>query len=235
MFQYTKATLKENLQLWVEGNGDDADDAFVDALDEIIQRGELRLSRDLDLDNLDSVLTTTTAGTVPEVFKPDNLITERLLEISIAGRKYPMHKRHRAWIENMNRDGTELSTAAPFTIYYGEYDEERWFVGPIPNAAYLIYVHGVFRPASIVDGNDDNTTWFSTRVPDLLQLACAVEAASQLKNWVRKADAENEYTAKLDDVRGITENLQRADIESIAMGRQVGRTPTIPPEPAAST
>lgn len=235
MFQYTKGTLKDSLKLWVEGNGDDADDDFVTALDEIIQRGELRLSRDLDLDSLDSVLTTTTAGTVPEVFKPDNMLTERLLQISVAGRTYAMHKRHRAWIEAMNRDAEELDPAERFTIYYAEYDEDRWFLAPIPDDAYLITVHGIFRPASITDGNDDTTTWFSTRVPDLLHAACSIEAAEMLKNWARKAAQEAEYNAKLDDVRGITENLQRADIESIVMGRQVGRTPTLPPEPAAST
>ncbi|HEY9464282.1 MAG TPA: hypothetical protein VIR54_14420 [Vicinamibacterales bacterium] len=236
MFQYTKATLKDNLKLWVEGNGDDADDNFIDSLDEIIQRAELRLSRDLDLDNLDSVFDTTTAASASEVFKPDNLITERLLEISIAGVTHAMHKRHRAWTGAVNRAGTELDTANPlFKVYYSELDETRWTVAPIPDDAYLITVHGVFRPASIVDGNDDTTTWFSTRVPDLLQLASAIEAAAMLKNWARKAAAEAEYTAKLDDVRGITENLQRADIESIVMGRQVARTPTIPPEPAATT
>jgi hypothetical protein len=236
MFQYTKATLKDHLQLWVEGNGDDADDTFIAALDEIIQRGELRLSRDLDLDNLDSVLTTTTAGTVPEVFKPDNLVTERFMEVSIANVTYPLSKRHRAWVAGMNRAGAELDpTAIPGELYYAELDEERWTFAPIPDDAYLIYVHGIYRPASITDGNDDNTTWFSTRVPDLLATACAIEAAEMLKNWARKAVAEAEYTAKLDDVRGITENLQRADIESIVGGRQVARVPTIAPEPAAST
>jgi hypothetical protein len=172
---------------------------------------------------------------VPEVFKPDNLVTERLLQISVEGRTYAMHKRHRSWIEAMNRDAEQLVTTERFTIYYAEFDEQRWFLAPIPDDAYLITVHGVFRPASITDGNDDNTTWFSTRVPDLLAQACEIEAAHMLKNWARKAAAEAGYNAKLDDVRGITENLQRADIESIATGRQVARTPTIEPEPAATT
>ena len=229
MFQYTKASLKTHLQLWVEGNGADADDAFIAALDEIIQRGELRLARGVDLDNLDYVLTTTTAGTVPEVFKPAELVNERLLSISIAGRKTPLLKRSRAFIEAMNRDD-----GAGTPRYYGEFDEDRWFVAPIPAAAYLIYVHGNWRPASIVDGNDANTTWFSTRIPDLLASACSIEAASELKFWTLKALQEAEYTAKLAAFRGIAANLKRADYEDILKGRQSLNTPTVAPDPAAT-
>lgn len=225
-FSYTKLTLKNHLTEWIEGNGDQADADFTAALDEMIQRGEARLYRDLDLDALDSVVQTTTAGTVTEVFKPENLISERLVVISIAGVKRTLQKRSRAWIELMNRSDV---VAAP--LYFGELDEDRWFLAPIPDSAYLIYVHGIYRPGSIVDGNDSNTTWLSTRFPDILAAACDIEAARKLKNWSRVAAAETEYAGKLDNVLAQTKNLKRADIEDIITLRNVISTPTTAGEP----
>ena len=226
MFQYTKATLKTHLTEWVEGNGDQADEDFVAALDEIIQRGEARLYRDLDLDNLDEAFDTTTAGTELRAFKPDNLISERLLVINVAGVKRTLHKRSRGWIEAMNR-----ADAEGVPVYFGEYDETRWALAPIPDDDYLITVHGIYRPASIVDGSDGNTTWFSERFPDILAAACDIEAARKLKNWARVAQAEGEYMGKLDNVLAQTKNLKRADIEDIIGGRNVVSTPTAGDEP----
>lgn len=225
-FAYTKASLKTHMREYIEGNGSQADADFIAAEDEIIQRGEARLYRDLDLDSLDSVSTTTTADTVPEVFKPENLISERLVVISISGVKRQLAKRSRSWIEAMNR--ADLNDEP---VYFGEYDEDRWFLAPIPDDAYLIYVHGIYRPASIVDGNDSNTTWFSTRFPDILAAACDIEAARKLKNWSRVAAAETEYAGKLDNVLAQTKNLKRADVEDIIGARNVVSTPTSRDEP----
>ena len=99
MLSYTKASLKLHLQTWVEGNGADADSAFIAGLDEIIGLAEIECFRDLDLNNLNSVSTATTAGTVPEVFRPENLIVEELLVISIAGVKTQLHKRTRGLLK----------------------------------------------------------------------------------------------------------------------------------------
>ncbi len=229
MLSYTKGTLKSHLQAWVEGNGVDADEDFVAALDEIIGLGEIECFRDLDLDNLNSVNTTTTAGTVPEVFRPENLIVEQTLIISIDGVKSTLHKRSRAFIEAMNRTDAE-----GFPRFYAEYDEDRWFTAPIADDAYLIYVHGTYTPASIVDGDDNNTTWLSTRLPDVFAAACESKAAQMLKNWNLKAAADDEYKRLLADARGVVAKLRPTDIEDIVQNRRTTQQPTVPPEPAAN-
>jgi hypothetical protein len=229
MLQYTKATLKTNLSQWVEGNGAQADDDFVAALDEIIQRGELRLYRDLDLDSLDTLVTTVTVASTEAVAKPANLVAERFVYATVSGRRVMVRKRSRAWVAMFNLTAT---TGTP--MYYAEDSEANWVFSPIPAVIYTVSVHGHFRPASIVDGADGGTTWFSTRVPDLLAGACAIEAAEFLKFWNRKAVAEAEYTAKLDSARGIMANLQRSDIEDMTAGRQNRQTPTQAPDPAAT-
>lgn len=221
MLTYTKGTLKASLSSWNVTSDPD----FAATRDEIIRKGELRLAHLLDLDSLDSVGTTTTAGTVPEVFKPDNLIIDRMLVIDpVSSRKQIIFHRHRGWIELMNADDEE---GVP--KYYADFDEERWFVTPIPNAAYLIYVHGLYRPASIVDGNDDNETWFSTRVPELLWLACSIEANEFLKNWARKASNEAELIEKSQRFLGIAASLQRSDYADLVGGMQNQNKPSTQP------
>ena len=229
MLSYTKASLKLHLQTWVEGNGIDADDAFVAGLDEIIGLAEIECFRDLDLDNLNSVNTATTAGTVPEVFRPENLIVEDLLVISIDGVKSQLHKRTRAFVEAMNRSDTQGSPK-----YYAEFDENRWFTAPIADDAYLIFVHGHYTPASIVDGDDSNTTWLSTRLPDVFVAACESKAAQLLKNWNLKAVADDEYKRLLADARGVVAKLRTTDIEDMIQNRRTTQQPTVPPEPAAN-
>ncbi len=216
-YQYTKGTLKTKLQEWNEDNSAE----FVAELDEVIKRGEFRLARLLDLEQIDSVVTATTSGTVPEVWKPENLIVDRLLLIDpISTSKKIVFRRSRAWVEMFNVDDEE---GVP--KYYADYDEERWFMAPIPDDAYLIYVHGLFRPASITDGNDDNTSWFSTRVPDLLYLACSIEACEYLKFWAHKSAAEAELTEKAEKFLGIAAALQRSDVEDLVGNRQNANKP----------
>lgn len=234
MLQYTKATLKAHLQAWVEGNGADADEDFVAALDEIIQLGELMLTRDLDLENQDSVGTTSTSADSAEVFRPDSLIVERFLYITVDGRKRQLNKRSRAYVEMFNRDD---ATGVP--EYYCELDQSdpdtgRWLVAPVSDADYMVTVHGTFLPTSITDGNDDAVTWFSTRVPDVLALACQIKAAENLKFWSRKAAAEAEYKSRLDDAKASVANMTRADIEDLIGGRRNMQQPMQAPEPSAT-
>lgn len=222
-FQYTKASLKTHLKSHIEGNGSDADEEFVAVLDEIIQQAEKQCFTDLDLDSLDSKADTTTAGTVLTAFKPENLITERLVTITVGSRAYALHKRSRAFVALRNSAGT---TGSP--RWYAEDDEELWSLAPIPDAAYLMEVHGIYRPASLVDGNDSNTTWLSTRMPELLQAAADVFACRFLKFWGRETAAMAEYTGKLEGLRGQTKNLQRSDIEDIVKGRNSVDAPSTP-------
>lgn len=207
MLTYTKATLKSSLQDW----NVNADPNFVAALDEIIRKGELRLMKLLDLECFDAIGTTTTTASSDEVFKPDNLIVDRLLMIDTgSGAIRPVQFRSRAWVAMNNQDA---ETGVP--KYYAEMDETRWNVAPLADTARMIYVHGLYRPASIVDGADANETWFSTRVPELLFLACSIEANEYLKHWARKSANESDLAEQAQQWLGIAARLQRTDVEDL--------------------
>lgn len=216
-FEYTKATLKEKLQSW----NTNADSAFVGELDDVIMRGEFRLERLLDLEQFDSVVATATIASNPNVVKPDNLVVDRYLVIDTGAGKQPIQRRSRAWVTMYNTDDEE---GVP--KYYSDLNEENWFVAAIPDDAYDIDVHGLFRPVSLIDGGDDDTTWLSTRLPDLLYLACSIEANEFLKFWAHKAANEAELADKAEQFLGIAAGLQRSDVEDLVGSRQNANKPS---------
>lgn len=211
-FEYTKGTLQAALQSFLE---DDSTE-FVAAIPDIIRLGEARLAKRLDLDSLDSVGNAATAGDSAEVVKPDNLIVDRLIIVDLGDRKQAVHRRSRGWVELYNVDG---ETGEP--KFYSDLDEERWMVGPIPAQVWNLLVHGLYRPVSIIDGADDDaTTWFSTRVPELLLMACSIEALEFLKFWSKKNAQETAFEEQAQLFLKIAAPLQRSDIEDIVGNRQ---------------
>lgn len=210
-FQYTKATLKSALQSF---NEDDSTE-FVAALDDIIRLGEARLAKRLDLDALDSTATVMTAANSPEVTKPSNLIVDRLIIVDTTEVKLAVHRRSRGWVELYNTDDEQ---GVP--RYYSDLDEERWMIAPRAAQELELTVHGLYRPESIIDEDDGGTTWFSTRVPELLLLACSIDALEFLKSWGKKAAQEADFEAQAASWLKIAAPLQRSDIEDIVGNRQ---------------
>lgn len=206
MLSYTKGTLKTALTIWNVNSDPD----FVATLDEIIRRGEVRLTKELDLDAVYSVNDTFTTTLSALAFKPLNMINERLVLMSIAGKNATILKRSRSWVERYNEDSLAGSPK-----FYCEYDEDRWAFAPIPDASYIVTVHGNYTFASIVDGDDNTQTWFSTRAPDLLYIACSIEANDFLKAWAKRdlnlADLESQSTTFM----GVAENLRSAAARAV--------------------
>lgn len=217
MLSYTKATLKAALTAWNRNSAPE----FDDELDDIIKRGELSLMRAIDFDPEISENDTATAQLSGEVFKPEDLLHETELWITVDGVQTPLLKRSRAWVRHM---GTTPGTPK----YYCELDETRWTVGPPALDQYLIDVTGQYAPESITDGSDDNTTYFSTKMPDLLYVACAIEACEFLKAWTHKQALLDEFATKIAIFRGETpnqENTQGGD----AVGNRQQQNPVKPP------
>lgn len=228
MLQYTYATLRGHLTTWIEGNGDDADTNFVSALDEIIQRGEARLYRDLDIATLDTLATTATEASTAEVDKPEDLISEEVVILS-GSPNSQLQKRSRAFIAAMNLTG---ATGAP--RYYAELSAEQWTLAPIPVGTSTLTVHGMYLLPSITDEQDDDAvTWVSTRIGDVLAHACEIEAASMLKFWTLKEAKEKDYLGKLDDARAITENQRKTNVGDI-MGLRAKARQATGPDPAGT-
>lgn len=209
MLSYTKATLKAALLSWNRNS----DPEFEGELDDIIKRGELNLMRALDLAPMLSSNDTTTAATTTEVFKPLNLLRETAVWIWVDDVRVPLLKRNPSFLKFQTQtDGVPE--------FYAEKDTTRWDVSPPADDAYLIEVDGEYAPESLVDGNDDETSYFSTTFPDLLYVACAIEATEFLKFWTHKDALLAEFTTKVAMLRGDNANMEKTDAEDIVSDRQ---------------
>lgn len=215
-FQYTQTTLQDALKSFL----DDRSPEFIAALPDIIRLGEARLAKRLDLDSLDSTDTVQTAASSAEVVKPANLVVDRLIIVNLGDRKQSVHRRSRAWVELFNVDG-ELGEPK----YYCELDEERWLIGPLASQIWTLTVHGYYRPVSIMGGAPDGTTWFSERVPELLLLACSIDALEFLKFWSKKAAQEADFEAQAASWLKMAAPLQRSDVEDILGNRMNANKP----------
>ena len=217
MLQYTQTSLHTALTLWNVNSDPD----FAATLPEIVKRGEIRLSRVLDLDNLDTSNTSvSTAAATATVTKPATLINERAVTVNAASKDTLLIKRSRAWVKLYN---SSLAQGTP--KYYCETSETLWTLAPIPAGVYPLTIQGNFIFASIEDGAGSSVTWFSTQVPDLLYYACSIEACEFLKAWAKKAQNEADLMVGVTQFTGIARNLQRADSEDIVGSRMSHNQP----------
>jgi len=189
MSNKTYAELVQNLQDWME----DDDTEFVGAIDDLINLGEMRLWRDLDLSIFTSEGTTTTAAGTDTAVKPVTdleLVTWQSIYYDSAGERTYLELRSTDFVRDHQVVG---ATAQP--TYYAEQTETDWLLSPIPDNTYTLNARGVTRPARLSVGNA--TTWLSLHQDDLLFKACLAESERFLKSDDRVELWKTEYTEAL--------------------------------------
>ena len=185
----TYTELSDNLEAWLE----DDDAEFTGNIDDVINLGEMRLWRDLDLALFKSDDSTVTADGVDTAVKPTsdaNLVTWQSLYYDNAG--------ERIWLElrsvDFVRDHQVVGATAP-PKYYAEQTELAWLLSPIPDAVYTVNTRGITRPTRLSVGNP--TTWLSDHQDDILFKACLAESESFLKADDRTTKWKEEYAEAL--------------------------------------
>lgn len=186
---FTYIELTEALQAWPV----DSSPEYVDDLDRIIELGELRLIKDLNIELFDTVDTTVvvTAGSV-FLTKPTGLLSTRSLRLITAGTRSRLTLRSRDWLENYSPNHT-TSTGTP--KYFTDYSDTQWQIAPVPLVNATVEAMFVKRPASIVTSD---TTWLGNNCGELLFASCLMEAEHYLKADDRFADMQGKYTDQLE-------------------------------------
>lgn len=170
----TYAELTAKLQAWLE----DDDAEFAASIDDIINLGEMRLWKDLDLSIFTSEDTAATVASQDTVAKPTTdiqLVSWQSIYYDNAGVRTFLELRSTDWV----RDHQVIGATAP-PKYYAETSETDWLLSPIPDAIYTLNARGVTRPTRL--SGTQTTTWLSTHQSDLLFKACLAEAEGFLKS-----------------------------------------------------
>jgi hypothetical protein len=189
MSNMTYTELVAKLQAWEE----DDDLEFQASIDDIINLGEMRLWRDLDLGIFTSEDTTPTVQSNELLLKPvadTELVSFQSLWYDNAGVRTFLQLRSPDWIRDYQDPAAE---AAP--RYYCELAQDNWAVAPIPDAVYTINTRGTTRPVRLSGGN--TTTWLSLHQSDLLFKACMAESEGFLKADDRIEQWKTQYVELL--------------------------------------
>ena len=187
-FTYTQ--LNQALQDWAENTSSGAGE-FVENIDRLIQLGELRVVKDLNLEIFD-VSDTTAVVTLGsrDVLKPTGLIVCRDLMLITAGVRTPLYKRSPAFCNTFAPNPSTTGTPR----YYCEEDDGSWKLFPTPAANATVYSRGIYRPESLVD---EEQTWLGDTCGDLIFAATLMEAEHYLKADDRYADYKSKYYEEL--------------------------------------
>ena len=189
----TYTELSDKLQAWLE----DDDAEFTASIDDVINLGEMRLWRDLDLSIFTSEGTTPTVASTETLTKPITdleLVTWQSLYYDFDFGSGLV----RTWLElrstDFVRDHQALGATAP-PKYYSEQTETDWLLSPIPDDVYTVITRGITRPTRLSVGNP--TTWLSLHQDDILFKACLAEAEGFLKSDDRVDVWSSQYASAL--------------------------------------
>jgi hypothetical protein len=194
MSNKTYTQLSNNLQAWLE----DDDTEFQGSIAEIIDLGQMRLWRDLDLSIFSSEATTPTVGsqaTVPKPVADTEVVSFQSLWFDFdpgAGtQRYWLELRSTDYVRDYQQPGV---TGIP--KYYCEVDQDNWELAPIPDAVYTINTRGTTRLEPLVELTQE-TNWLSLHMDDILFKACLAESEKFLKSDDRVEMWKTDYAESL--------------------------------------
>lgn len=175
--------LEADLKAWLE----DDDTEFDADIPKIIELGEFRLIKDLNLSIFNVTQSANTAdgtetltkptGSVPVVFQSlwyGTAPNITFLEL----RSVDFVRDYQSGVEGPPR-------------YYAESSTTEWLLGPIPDATYAVSCRGIVRPTGLASGTQ--STWLSTHMSDILLKACLAESEAFLKSDDRVQLWEADY------------------------------------------
>jgi hypothetical protein len=216
MTNKTYTELETNLQAWLEDN----DAEFQGSIAEVINLGQMRLWRDLDLSIFTSEDSSPTVQSNELLVKPvtdTELVSFTALWYDNAGERTFLELRSADWVRDYQVPSV---TGAP--RFYAELDEDNWALAPIPDAVYTVNTRGVTRLSPLVKTTNE-TNWLSLHMDDLLFKVCLAEAERFLKSDDRVPIWEQDYMSALPLAKKETYELMQSRYQLTPM-----ETPAIP-------
>lgn len=184
--------MESGIQRWLE---DDSIELTA-SIPDIINLGEIRLLRDLDLEifrRTDATATTVVSQALvdkPVIAAPDILIATKSLRFDFGGVAYPVVQRGVEYIEDYNSSGMD---GAP--RFYSEYSESQWIIAPTPDQTYAVNTRYISRPEALSSTNQNN--WLGDNTYDILFKASLAEAEKFIVADERVVVWEQDYNRLL--------------------------------------
>lgn len=184
MYTMTYNSLIEDIRNYLErGFSLETDAQVFNQIPRFITLAQRRIARDLKVEGLIRVVTTSMLAGVSVYPKPDRW--RKTISIRYSGRVLNI----RSYEYLRNYWPNPADTGSP--EFYADYDYANWLIAPTPATPGVFEILYYEQPALL--GDDQSTNWLTEFAPDLLQYAALMEAMLFLKNDERVALFAGQY------------------------------------------
>lgn len=168
----TYGELKTAVQDFVQST----ETSFVNNLPLFIRLAEERIMKNVRLNLFQKNASGSTAAGNKYVAAPTDFLAPISLSLTIGGTQTFLLLKNADFVQEYIRDST---SGEP--VYFGQYDVDNLILAPIPDSAYALEMHYLYRPNSLTVGGDSGTTWLSENAEVALLYGTLVEAYTYLK------------------------------------------------------
>ena len=178
-----------------------SDPAAQAIIPQMLNYAELRIQRDLDIDQalVPSTSYSLTAGNNLLQLSTNDFITVESIQATVNGVPVPLTPTSKEFIQNIFNSAASAGPPLYFADVGGDQltggvTFNNFIIGPIPDAAYPLTIYGVQRlPTLNAFGSSQATastsfTFISTYYPDLLLMAAMVYISAYQRNFGRMSD-----------------------------------------------
>jgi|TARA_E500000318_G_scaffold99444_1_gene101497 hypothetical protein len=170
---FTLATLKSTIQDYLQVD----ETTFNNNLDRFIRESEDRIFKNVQLpEQRQNVTGSMTAGT-RFLATPSDFYAPFSLAVIDSNVYHYLEFKHPSFIKQFSPNTATQGRPK----YYSTFDDTAFELSPIPNSAYSVELHYLYKPSSLTVGGDSGTTLLSTEHPDPLLYGALVEGAIFLK------------------------------------------------------
>lgn len=191
---YNYATYLSTLQSLLVANDPNGQALLNNMMPNIIDYGEQRIYRELDLiSTVTSTTSTTVAGSRNVMLQPGLIVLNSANFITPAntapdvGTRNPMRRVTEEFLNYSWPLGTTTSGLTPSIAgYYAVRNNGTLLIAPAPDSTYAIEQIGTYRPAPLSATN--TTTFLTTYLPDLFLAASMVFASGYQRDFGAQSD-----------------------------------------------
>lgn len=177
------------------------DQATLDKIPTFIMLAEQTIATELKfLGNLNVSTSTLTSGN-PIIPKPARWRKTVSMNITVAGKKYPVFLRKYEYLREYWPDATQTDVPK----FYCDYNYENWLIAPTPDDDYQFEVLFYQRVQPLDSSNQTN--WFTVYAPQALLYGSLLQAMPFLKNDDRIPMWQAQYNNVIQTLK--TEDIQR--------------------------
>lgn len=178
----------------------DLEESFTqEHIDLLLQRAQLRIERDLDLNAQRSEVTVTAASGAPLVSLPSETVLVRSVRLKDGDF---LDNKDVTYLRDYWPDPSETGTPK----FYAWKDDEDLLVAPTPDSDTDLELEITERIPVLSEQQDTN--WISENMPDVMQLAVMIEAAHWSKDNEQMSAYMERYNQTLQSV-SIEENVRK--------------------------